>query len=250
MTHGAILGEHLHLAAWLEKWMLRFQHRDTGAFFGTEETRQAGDGEICFDSTTIACATLCLSGNLIEAERTGEFLRRLVRTQPDPERRFLCVWHTTRGLVTQFDAQQTRVYAIEWDQPQQYLYKIGLLVRALALLHARTGRAEDLDLAEALYRTAVTRSPNVWNNTLAHKLGWAAYTLGVLTGNPTYTAGACGVADRVASLQQANGAFHYPEFWPPYDQVTVEQKCNIGLQFATWLAYARTLLITQNPIPS
>ena len=48
------------------------------------------------------------------------------------------------------------------------------------------------------------------------------------------------VADHLVTLQQPDGGFHYPEFWPPYDQVEMEQKINIGAQFATWIAFART----------
>jgi hypothetical protein len=240
---GAVRGEQLRLATWLERWLLRFQHHKTGAIFGTEADRQVGTGEICFDSTANICATLCLSGNLDEAERLGAFLRRFVEVQPDPERRFFTGWHSERGLITEFATPDPRGYVIEYGQPRQMLYKIGLLARAFALLGTRTGQSQYLKLAEAVHRTAVAKSPDVWSNTLAHKLGWSAYTLGVLTRKAEYTQDACHMADRLVALQQPDGAFDYPEFLPSYEQVSVDLKCNYGAQFTTWIAYARALLV-------
>jgi hypothetical protein len=212
MILGAHLsGEHLSLSRFLEHWMLRFAHRETSGLFGTEQARAVGVGDLCFDSTTIACSALCASGNVAEAERVGAFLRRLVDAQPEPDRRFLCTWNTQRGgLLTEFDAAQARVHAIEWAQPKQYLYKIGLLVRAFAMLHARTGDARHLEIAERFQRTAVERSPEVGSNTLAHKLAWSGWTLAVLTRKPEYAQDVCHVADHLMTLQQPDGGFHYP----------------------------------------
>jgi len=239
---GAVVGEHLRLGSSLAGWISAFADRGTGGYFGNDATRKAGAGEICFDSTTNVCAALCFTGDVAEAERAGVFLRRLVQAQTESDARFFTVWDTSRGLVTQFEPKQARLYAIEWAQPQQYLYKIGLLVRAFALLHARTGNAQDLALAESMHRKAFAKSPGVSTNTLAHKLGWSAYTLFLATRKGGYVEDACAVADHLAGLQQPDGAFHYPEFWPPYEQVEIEQKFNIGCQFATWIAYANTLL--------
>lgn len=242
MLMGATIAKHSALAAKLETWMLGFQHEPTGGFFGTEAARQAGEGEICFDSTTIVCAALAEAGKIEQAKRAGEFLLSQVHNQPAYDDRFHLVWDTRRkDVVTEFDPQQSRLFVIEWNRPHQYLYKIGLLARAFTILYFKTSSLDYLNLAEIFYERAA-RSPNVWTNTLAHKLGWAAYTLHCQTHKPEYLEGACRVADRVANLQQPDGAFHYPEFWPPYEQVAIEQKINIGCQFATWIAYARTLI--------
>jgi hypothetical protein len=238
---GATDANRSSLAAALEKWMFAFEHEATGGFFGTDTARQAGDGEICFDSTAIVCAALAAAGKAQQAERAGKFLVRLIHNQPPGDERFFPVWDTRRkDVVIQFEPSEARLYVIEWKQAEQYLYKIGLLARAFALLYYHTGQLDWLNHAETFYERAA-RSPAVWTNTLAHKLGWAARTLYCQTHKPEYLDGACRVADRVASLQQPDGAFHYPEFWPPYDQVSIEQKFNIGCQFAAWIAYARAM---------
>jgi hypothetical protein len=242
MLFGAALAQHLTLARTLESFILTYVHRPTGGVFGTTEARDAGSGEICFDSTAQVCAALCVAGNVTEASRLGDFLRRLWTAQPDPDRRLLCTWHTDEYLVTDFDSKQARFHSIEWDQPQQFLYKIGLLARAFALLGSRTGSPSYLALAEDVHRKSIERSPDVWKNTLAHKLGWSAHTLFYLSRRPEYLTDACNVADRLVELQQPDGGYAYPEFLPPYDTVPNELRCNYGEQFSTWIAYARNLL--------
>jgi hypothetical protein len=238
---GAMLGDHLRLARSLEKQMLPFHHSRTGGFFGTEAAESAGEGEICFDSTANVCAALCVVGNDTAATRAGDFLRRLVEPQLDAGRGLLCGWHSQHGLIAKFDPKAARGYAIDQGRPSQYLYKMGLLVRAFAALYCRTGDAADLDLAKALQQWPVNNAPDVWTNTLGHKLGWSAWTLFTITREELYLEQACRVADHLTTLQQPDGAFHYPEFWPPYAQVEIESKLNLGCQFATWIAYARTM---------
>jgi hypothetical protein len=239
---GAMLGDRLRLARSLEQQMLRFQDGRTGGFFGTEAAERAGEGEICFDSTANVCAALCVVGNDTAAARAGDFLRRLVEPQLHAGGRLLCGWHSERGLMTEFNPKEVLTYAIEQGQPAQYLYKIGLLVRAFTILYGRTGDAADLSLARACQQWAVGGAPDVWSNTLGHKLGWSAWTLFTVTREEEYVAQACRVADHLTGLQQPDGAFHYPEFWPPYPQVQLESKINLGCQFATWIAYAQTML--------
>ena len=80
-------------------------------------------------------------------------------------------------------------------------------------------------------------------------VGWSAWTLLGLTHKPGYAEQLFRVADHLVTLQQPDGGFHYPEFWPPYDQVEMEQKINIGAQFATWIALARTAASLSIPQP-
>ncbi|MBM3801746.1 MAG: hypothetical protein FJW26_05460 [Acidimicrobiia bacterium] len=236
---GSVLSGFTDLSALLQNDILRFQDPATGGFFGSEAARATASGAIDFDSTTQACAALSLSGELAAAERAGQFLKRLVECQPDLERRLLLVWASPGGLVSEFAVESASTFALEWSKPKQWLYKIGLLVRAFALLHRQTGLNQWLALAQQLYAKAVSDSPDLESNTLAHKMGWAACILFSLTRQKEYVEHACGVASHLASLQQADGAFHYPELWRDYSQLRAEQKINVGCQFATWIALAR-----------
>jgi len=239
LVMGAALEENVRVRSVMERHLLSFQDRQGGGFFGTVAARAAGRGVIDFDSTAQACGALCLAGNEAAAVKTGRHLRNLVEAQPDPSRRFFAQWDTTRGLIREFDPQKATDHVLVYAEPRQRLYKIGLLARAFALLHAMTGEAAYLELAESHYRRAAATSPDVWTNTLAHKMAWAARTLFGLTGRRSYAEDACRMADHLVSIQQADGGFHYPELWPTYGGAPLEPKLNLSTQFATWIVYAR-----------
>jgi len=231
-------GGSMPLKTVLEQHLLRFQDSRGGGFFGSESARDAGTGVIDFDSITLACAALCSAGNTEAAEKCGRFLVELVRSQPEPDRQFFFMWDTGKGLIDDGDSPPGPNRVLEWKKPGQYLYKIGLLVLALTLLHRLHGNASHLDMAREFYRRAVSLSPDLWTNTLAHKMIWAAHALFCVTGDNEYAEHTCRMADHLVTLQQPDGGFHYPEFWPPYSEVAPEQKLNIGTQFASWIAMA------------
>jgi len=241
LVMGAALEENLLLRSVLKRHLLTYQDGTGGGFFGSTASSAAGRGVIDFDSTTQACAALCIAGDEAAAVKCGRYLRKLVEAQPDPSRRFFLQWHTERGLIREFDPKEATTYVLDYSGRKQHLYKIGLLARALALLNGMTGEAAYLELAESLYRKAAADSPDIWSNTLAHKMALAAWTLWGLTGQQTYAKDIGRMADHLVSLQQADGGFHYPELWSSYDAAPLDPKLNIGSQFATWIVYARAV---------
>lgn len=235
---GAVLGDHGGLRDALRRYLLTFQDAGTGGFFASVAARDARSGVLDFDSTTMACAALCVDGERNAATRTGKFLLQLVRAQPNPDREFFFLWDTQKGLITKSDPDAERTWMLRWAEPLQLHFKTALLVRAFTLLQSTTGDAEYLKLAENYYRKAVNHSPDLWTNTFAHKMGWAAHDLWRVTRNAQYAEDARRMADHLVTLQQADGAFHYPGLWPTYEQASLEQRINIGAQFATWIAGA------------
>ena len=241
LVMGATLAESMRLRSSALKYLLPFQDRKTGGFFGKVEARDAGRGVIDFDSSTQACGALCISGQSIAAVRCGEYLKTLIQAQPDPENRFFLQWDSERGLIREFDPKEKTAHVLVYAGRKEHLYKMGLLVRALGLLHGLTGDAGALQLAETLYRRTVEASPDIWTNTLAHKMAWAAWTLFHLTRNGQYARDACRMADHLATLQQADGGFIYPELFQTYADMPRDYKYNIGTQFATWIVQARAM---------
>jgi hypothetical protein len=240
LLQSATLGGRVGFRELLVREIMGFWDEQSGGLFGTEAARAAGAGEIDFDSTTQACAALCLAGRTAEGARLGAFLKFLIRSQPDAERRFLTTWNSaTKAWVKDTAPRRARDEALEWNAPAQYLYKSGLLIRALALLHQASGDPECLFLAEEHFHLA-TRG-EWWNNTLAHKMAWASAALHDATGKREYAEAACRVAEHLVELQQPEGWFHYPEYWPPPEKVSFEQKAGIGCQFAAWIALAKDM---------
>jgi len=237
MLSGAAWAGHVRLREKLVALILSFQDAKTGGLFGAEAHRQAGAGEIEFDSTTHACAALCLAGRIAEADRMGQYLAMLVNAQPDADRFFL-VWDTGCGLVRGFDPATAKERVLDPKVPRQYLYKSGLLIRALALLHLATGKRTCLDLARQHCQWVASRFPEFWRVTLSHKMAWAAVALFEATGDRAHLTITRQVADYLVELQQPDGSFRYPELWPT-SAVNLEDKIDAGCQFGTWIALAR-----------
>jgi hypothetical protein len=241
LVMGATLTENVRLRSVMEKHLLSFQDKKSGGFFATAAGRDSGHGLLDFDSTTQACAALCIAGNEAAAAKCGHYLRKLVETQPNPTSRLFLQMDSEKGLIREFDPKQAFSHVLAYAEPKAHLYKIGLLARAFAFLHPLTGDKSYLELAESHYRRAADLSPDIWTNTLAHKMGWAAWTLFRMTGRPTYVEDARRMADHLVTLQQPDGGFSYPELWASYEDVPMDFKLNIGTQFATWIIYARAM---------
>ena len=235
---GSALCEDPRMRVLMARQVLSYQDPRTGGLFGSARSRRLKAGVIDFDSTTLACPALCVAGEDDAAARCGQYLLRLIRAQPSPSRFFFLQWDTGRGLVRDFAPASSPAHLVTYTYPGQHLYKIGLLARALALVHGVTGESEYLQLAQAYYRKAASDSPDVWTNTLAHKMGWAAWTLACATGQRSYAEDACRMADHLARLQQPDGGFHYPELWTDYAAIPLDMKVNLSAQFATWIALA------------
>ena len=130
---GATLQERVKLRSVLVRDLLSYQDPRTGGFFGSAESRDAGAGIIDFDSTTQACAALCVAGQERAALKCGEYLRALAKAQPDPERQMLLQWDSGKGLVKDFDPAKAFGHVLVYGERKQHLYKIGLLARAFRL---------------------------------------------------------------------------------------------------------------------
>jgi hypothetical protein len=238
---GAVLDERVGVRAVLQRDLLSYQDPRSGGFFASVAGRAAGSGIIDFDSTTQACAALCVAGLDEAAAKCGRFLRTLLEAQPDPARQLVLQWDTARGLVRTAEPGLEFTAVLVYGQRKAHLYKIGLLARALAFLAGTTGDRSYLELAESHFKRAVAASPDIWSNGLAHKMAWAAWTLFGLTADPYYADCGGRMADHLVSLQQADGGFHYPELWPDYAKAPPDGKVNLSAQFATWISYVRAM---------
>ena len=174
------------------------------------------------------------AGRIETCVRGAEFLLNMYRTQPQPDKRFFSGWIVPEGLLTQPD-DSARTTVLEWSGPKQHYYKAGLFVVALARAYGATGDGRYLDAAIGLYGDVINRAEDLWTNTISHKMCWAATTLFHITGETDYREHACRFADHLVSVQQGDGAFTYPEFWPTYPPENWEGLPNAGSQFALWI---------------
>ncbi len=239
---GATVGGSLKMARVLADFIATYQCPVTGAFFGADHARNRQKGRVDYDSTTMATFALGLAGQTEPCVRGAEFLVELYEVQPTPQRVIYTEWADTGGLVTD---DETAAHTLLLGEPKQHYYKIGLWVMALAHAYGVSGNRRFLDFAQTIYRRTVIGATDLWTNTISHKMGWAAATLYAITDERSYLEDACRMADHLVTVQQADGGFHYPEFWSTYPPAQWELLGNIGFQFALWTALARDGLMAK-----
>jgi 2-keto-3-deoxy-L-rhamnonate aldolase RhmA len=238
LAWAALKAERFQLSRPLLDFIGGLQDPSSGGFFAGTDERDSQSGAIDLDSTTMSILALAQGGRTEAAARGGDYLLNLCRVQPEPERQFCTGWSEPEGLRTSAD-QVAATTILQWDQPQQHYYKVGLIVEALVHVHGATGNSDCLDAAVTLYNDTVIRATDLWTNTFSHKMCWAATTLHAVTGEAGYLEHACRFADHIVGLQQPDDAFTYPEIWPSYPPEPWESLANIGPQFALWIV--RTL---------
>ncbi len=235
---GAVEAEAFELGGrWLD-YVAKFQDRTSGGFFAGLPQLANGRGALDFDSTTMSTIAFAKTGRKEASVKAGDFLLRLCQAQPDPSNQFYTAWNEPDGLVTSGD-ECAITTVLRWAEPQQHYYKMGLLILALANVHGVTGDRKYLDTAVEWYDHTIRHAVDLWTNTISHKMCWASTTLYAITGENKYVQDSCRFADHLVTLQQSDGSFIYPEFWPTCPPPQWESIPNASAQFTLWIT--RTL---------
>ena len=235
LVSGAFDAGMFELGTKMIDYVLSFQCQECGAFFAGVPERQEGKGLIDFDGTGISTIAAARAGRVEAAVKGADFLMTLCEAQPDPNDCFYTTWSHPEGMLTGGkDLPETTI--LRWAEPTQHYYKIGILTVALAHAYSVTANRAYLDAAVAAHRRAIERATDLWTNTIAHKMCWSGTVLHAVTGDQSYLEDACRFADHLVTLQQHEGVFAYPEFWPTYPPPQWNSLPNIGAQFALWIA--------------
>ena len=235
LVSGAFDAGMFELGTKMIDYVLSFQCPGCGGFFAGVAEREAGEGPIDFDGTGISIIAAARAGRVEAAVKGADFLMKLCEAQPDPDDCFYTAWSHPEGLLTSGkDLPETTI--LRWAEATQHYYKTGILTVALAHAYSATGNQAYLDAAVTAHRRAVERATDLWTNTIAHKMCWSGTMLHAVTGEQSYLEEACRFADHLVTLQQPDGAFAYPEFWPTYPPPQWNSLPNIGAQFALWIA--------------
>jgi len=231
----------LQLAHQMADFVQSLQCKVTGGLYGSLAASKVGRGAISFDATAMSAVAFARAGRLEACVKVGDFLLQMLNAQPNPDTAFYTDWQHPGGLISE---EPTAYSVLQWDLPRQHYYKMGLYVVALLEAFGATADRRYLDAAITGYRMTADRGADLYTNTLSHKMCWAAFRLFALTFDRRYAQEACRYADHLVTLQQPDGAFNYPEYWPDYPPPAWESLPGCGSQFALWIAMARDALRT------
>ena len=230
-----------------------YQDETSGGFFAGRTEREAKQGPLDFDSTTMAVMALARGGRTEKAAKGADFLLNLWVAQPAPDDRFQTAWREPEGLQGVEAGENT---VLQWASPKQHYYKVGLFVQALLNAYGATGREVYRDVATQVYDHTVARAADLWTNTISHKMCWAAVGLhnlkGEVTGNVSgqanYLDDACRFADHIVTVQVEDGTFTYPELWPEHPPPKWEMIPNLSCQFGLWIVRVLRLLEARSEV--
>jgi hypothetical protein len=238
---GARMWDRVEMSRRVLDYALTFQDAKTGGLFGSVFDRNAGKGQIHFDSTAIMGLACTYCGRIAEAEKIGDFLLRLHRDQPDSENRYLWRWNSDGTPLLDYPEKDALDCVMVRGAPRQGYWKSGLLISCLTLLHAETGTPEYLQTACAHFQRAVQNADDVTRTAYSHKLAWASALLYRVTGISWHRRIAVEIAEHLMSLQRKDGSFVYPEAQRP-EKGPNPWEMSTTFQFATWLHTVRSIL--------
>ena len=180
---GASKTGNLKFAHQMADFVQSRQCKETGGVFGSMTAGKAGHGAISFDATAMAAVAFARAGRPEASAAVGDFLLRMLEAQPHTDAAFYTDWQQPGGLISDEPAANS---ALQWDQPKQHYYKMGLFVVALLEAYAATADHRYLDAAITGYRMTADRGADLYTNTLSHKMCWAAFRLFALTFDRRY----------------------------------------------------------------
>jgi hypothetical protein len=176
----------------------------------------------------MATLAFARSGRTESCAKAADYLVGLLEAQP----------HFDRCMYTEGE-DSSGVQILQWNQSRQAYYKVGLFVVALVDSYGVTGSQTYLETATAVYRHCTERAVDLWTCMMSHKMVWAASMLHAVTGESHYAEDACRLADHIATLQNPDGSFHYPEVWTQFPPDPWDLVPNLLFQAGLWLVLAR-----------
>lgn len=239
---GAFDAEVFGFSNSLADFITSFQSPTSGGFFAQRESRDSGHGRIDFDTTAMCTIALAHIGRVEASLKSADFFIKLFDAQPDLDTGFNTTWSVPDGMTSPHDMHNP-AGLIRWSEPEQHYYKIGLFTLALAHVFGVSGERRYLEYAHRAYDVTVNRAAHLWSNTISHKMCWAASVLFAIGGGNAHLEHACRFADHLITVQQRDGAFHYPELWPQFPPEQWDIIPNAGGQFALWIARTLNMIL-------
>jgi hypothetical protein len=242
-TVSAQMWDRFDISYPVSEWILQFQDPKTGGLFTTQEDAQKKRGIIELDATLVSGLALISTGRILQAEKIGEYLLSLHKSQPDRKNRYYFMWHSEKGLITDsYDEKLSLWYVVDKHKQRQGYFQFGLTIGFLSRLYMATGKTEYLKLAKEHFEFA-DDCEGVYASALAHKLCWACANLYVASSEVKHLEAAKKVGDHLISVQRDDGRYHYRDLVPNFEDQSLVDNLDTVSQFTTWIGSVRPFLL-------
>jgi len=172
----------------------RFQHPELGGFCSRYDLAGASVDHSRLDTSSTASAGMALlaCGQIEEAVRAGEFVVRVIESNPEPSHYFYSSWSTASGLMTDVFGEEDqnalsgrKQYCLSADAAAsgELVWLMGKPVAFLCRLYDATGERRYLHAAEQLFSFFSRLDDTKWSNPASCKVMWSGGDLYRQTGD-------------------------------------------------------------------
>jgi hypothetical protein len=223
-------------------FILRFQDPKYGGFYYAFDPRTKKINKKLMDSSSTSAAGIaCLAcGRTAEAEAAGDFILRLFRMQPRPDKYFFsCVNGEGRVHTDVFrtenqwdpDSRKQKCLAVGSDGLNELTWLIGKPTKFLARLYTATGKKKYLDGAVWAFDFFHRLEKRAWINYASCKTMWAGAELYRLTGQKRFAQTAVKFLDYFATTQRKSGSWVHTLWYKDEASQAFTWTCDIAWEF-------------------
>lgn len=219
------------------EFLARYQDPKSGGFCN-ERPFPKGSGIEDSISTSSCGNAMLYAGRVAEARRAGDFLVRLLKMQPEIEKRFYAAYDGRSGkLIEQFGEADALYRVIETDVKEQFYFMAGLPIALLAKLYLATGEKRYLNASLEYYEFTARCSDLAYHYPASGKSGFAAAILARITKREDIADAARRQLDFYAKTQAKSGAWESFPGLKLYGDGTVfpiSGQIDITAEFTVW----------------
>ena len=203
------------------RFISEFRDPRSGGFYnhGGPDGGHSDKEDIPFNcGVGLACL---MTGDVAAAEGVAAWLQRVWSLQPElPKRLYFIYSAKSQSLVTDFAADEAKLYLLEAQQPRQRFTVGGIGAAFLARLHMARPQAAYLSLARQYQAFAQNQTERQFEVAQVCKVGWGAALLYQITNEDVYREWAIKVGDYFLETQLPDGRWINNE--PLLDQPEIE----------------------------
>ena len=164
-----------------------------------------------FDVCSAGSAVLCqMITDMPRAQRTADFLIKLIDDQPDPDNYFYNVVDKDFAYQTQFDPKYPIFTAVTYGKSGQATWMLGFPSAALAKLYQATGNELYLEYSIKYLDAFLKIGDSAYSSYGSGKAMWAASMLYRTTKDKRFETVCLKLLDFFFSIQEDDGSFDVP----------------------------------------
>ncbi len=218
-------------------YLLSYFDPKTGGFCN-EKTYPAGkkvEDSLASSANALACLYSC---KVKEPMKTGVFLIKLLKAQPDPKKKFYTSVGEKGALIQDFAPEDELYRVVDASKKEQYFFMVGLPIAFLSKLYLATNEKKYLDAALGYYRFTKNCSGLAYSYPASGKSGFGTAILFRITKKEEIKSSAEEELDFLVKTQGPDGSWTSFPGLKLYGEGTVfpiEGQIDITGEFTVWL---------------